>query len=563
LILKINIDVGSMKNGLILLAIIALVVMPRLATAQGWQWALCPNDTFESRSVAMGTDRSGNVYLLGDRDSTITFGSTTLHNTAQRTIFLAKFDSAGNFIWAKEIYGRGGLDPVMGAASLSVDSIGNVCIIGFFSYDTIVLGATKLGYNGGFGGCNGFLAKYDPSGNMSWATTLDGQGGSVDPSGVSIGPSGDIFVSGTYFPGGSLSAPSYFTCDTITLTYSWTFNDIFAIKYNSSGRAVWVRTASAFDCRAYASCTDLWGNLYVAGMFVDANVTFGTTTLANTGFAHPGDDMFLVKYDPLGNVLWAQVAGYDTFATSPSSITTDRYGGIYIEGHWYGDSVQFGSIAFSRSRSLTQPWSEFLAKYDSLGNALWADSVNNANAINGYVAADDSANIYVTGSDTVGNLYIEKYDSTGGVKWIAGANVGNSCYPSAVSTGPAGTVYVTGYFFDAIRFGSINLVDDIPISNPYDPGKLFLAKMECRLRDNIIYDPGQEKLSIRPNPTANYIDIDFENKKTTLEIYDVYGRRVYNQTVTAQKMHLDVSRLSSGTYVIKADNSYLGKFVKI
>ena len=72
----------------------------------------------------------------------------------------------------------------------------------------------------------------------------------------------------------------------------------------------WVQSAdgSADD---YGNCisTDISGNVFVAGRFNSPTITFGTTTLTNAG----GVDIFIVKYDNLGNVLWAKSAGGSSY----------------------------------------------------------------------------------------------------------------------------------------------------------------------------------------------------------------------------------------------------------
>ena len=49
------------------------------------------------------------------------------------------------------------------------------------------------------------------------------------------------------------------------------------------------------------------GNIIVTGHFSSDSISFGTTVLTNAGFL--SNDMFIVKYDPNGNVLWATSAG--------------------------------------------------------------------------------------------------------------------------------------------------------------------------------------------------------------------------------------------------------------
>src|SRR5690242_10193079 len=67
----------------------------------------------------------------------------------------------------------------------------------------------------------------------------------------------------------------------------------------------WARSGASDDNHANGVATDASGNIYVAGSFSGASITFGSTVLNNIG----GYDMYLVKYNGGGNVLWAQAFG--------------------------------------------------------------------------------------------------------------------------------------------------------------------------------------------------------------------------------------------------------------
>ena len=72
------------------------------------QWAISVGGLSNGRSVS--TDANGNVFVIGEFTSpTITFGSTTLGNSSSfADIFLAKYDANGNAQWAKSPAGNGG-----------------------------------------------------------------------------------------------------------------------------------------------------------------------------------------------------------------------------------------------------------------------------------------------------------------------------------------------------------------------------------------------------------------------------------------------------------------------
>ncbi len=70
---------------------------------------------------------------------------------------------------------------------------------------------------------------------------------------------------------------------------------------------------------------DAAGNSYVTGEYYSPSITFGSTTLTNAG----GYDLFIVKYDVNGNVVWAKSAG-GTNSDFGRGVAVDASGNTYI-----------------------------------------------------------------------------------------------------------------------------------------------------------------------------------------------------------------------------------------
>src|ERR1700682_3232991 len=68
------------------------------------------------------------------------------------------------------------------------------------------------------------------------------------------------------------------------------------------------------------------------------------------------------------NWLWAKSAGGGV----ANSITTAPGGNVYITGCFEGPSITFGSTVLTNAN--TGYYDIFIAKYDSSGNILWAQS---------------------------------------------------------------------------------------------------------------------------------------------------------------------------------------------
>src|SRR5688572_17219875 len=90
----------------------------------------------------------------------------------------------------------------------------------------------------------------------------------------------------------------------------------------------WAKGAgsSGYETGVYTAA-DTAGNVIVVGQFDSPYIVFGTDTLWQSS----NSDMFIVKYDPSGNVLWSKRAGFTDIDT-PAGVTTDDAGNIYVCG---------------------------------------------------------------------------------------------------------------------------------------------------------------------------------------------------------------------------------------
>ena len=81
----------------------------------------------ENISLSLASDAAGNATIAGSFTTfTAKFGNTTLTNYGKRNMFLAKYDAAGNSVWAKSIGGTSW----DAATDLCLDATGNCYVIG-------------------------------------------------------------------------------------------------------------------------------------------------------------------------------------------------------------------------------------------------------------------------------------------------------------------------------------------------------------------------------------------------------------------------------------------------
>ena len=94
------------------------------------------------------------------------------------------------------------------------------------------------------------------------------------------------------------------------------------LGFAQSPNYLWAKSAGGNDYDyGYSVATDASGNCFVCGRFYSSSITFGSYTLNNAG----DYDIFLVKYAPDGNVIWAKSAG-GTSEDDGISVATDASG---------------------------------------------------------------------------------------------------------------------------------------------------------------------------------------------------------------------------------------------
>ena len=143
-----------------------------------------------------------------------------------------------------------------------------------------------------------------------------------------------------YITGGFYSPEIVFGDD--TLTRIGTNGDFFIAKYDSSGTALWAK--NAIDALSNSICIDSQGNVLVSGWYTNTSIVFENDTLISMG----SSDIFIVKYDENGNVLWTKTAG-GLNEEKCNGISCDTYDNIYITGYFRSQIAIFGNDTLTNS----------------------------------------------------------------------------------------------------------------------------------------------------------------------------------------------------------------------
>ncbi len=303
----------------------------------------------KAQCKSLAVDKYGDLYIVGFfTDDSISFGTTTLSNTSfnnHSEIFIAKYDSSGNFLWAKSLQGNDSDQ----AWDISTDYAGNFGITGYFTSDSITLGNSTIYKSGN--DYDFFIAKFDSSGNVIWAKVCGGNGDDKSY-GIASDQNGNTFITG-YFSSDSISF------DTVTLINPDTnpmfvHSVIFIAKYNTNGNLQWVKTSEGQgDGWGYGITIDKHFNVYVTGFYGDT-ISFGNNILTSINYATT--NIFVAKFDSSANSVWAVSVG-ETFG-GYSLIGVDSNSNSYVAGCYGGDTISFGNYTLTN----TSDWHMFFAK---------------------------------------------------------------------------------------------------------------------------------------------------------------------------------------------------------
>ncbi len=368
---------------------------------------------------------------------------------------------------------------------VATDRAGNVYLAGM---TTSTLGIAYNGFQSVYAGGtfsegegDGFLVKFDIHGNRKWATYYGGRYADK-VSDLLVDKWGNVYMSGT------TKSDTGIAWQGLSNTIGGGIGDAYLVKFDSLGNRLW---ATYYGGEDYDSgnniTTDTSGNIYLAGQ------TFSDTGIAYQGFLNTYQgvypDAFLVKFDPMGNRLWA------TYFGGPGSdiayaVATDTEGNVYLTGDTYSQS-DIATPAFSNT--LTLDGNAFLVKFNSSGSRIWGRYIGgNAVDLAYDIVTDASGNIYVAGET----------DSPTGIAYNGFDNTYNGgLYDDAylIKFNPSGNRIWGTYYGDAeTRDIALSLATD-----SYE--NIFMAGLS-RSSSNIAFGGFQDSLQGSTNPYIVKLD---------------------------------------------------------
>ncbi len=257
-----------------------------------------------------GNGEDAGFALNRASDGFIIAGHTNSSGNGGFDFFLVRIDENGDTLWTRT---AGGSDDDFSRCVISTEDGG-----------FLVSGLT---YSFGAGNSDVFVVKYNSSGDTLWTRTFGGSiadeiysiiehngsyvlagrtysfgAGNFDVYVIALNSDGDSLWTRTY--GGTITdgANSIINAEDGFLIVGYTYSfghgnyDVYVIRIDSSGSVLWQRT--------YGGSDDDVGTSAVAcddGGFIIGGYTYS--------FTHGADDIYLIKIDSLGNLIWQRNFG--------------------------------------------------------------------------------------------------------------------------------------------------------------------------------------------------------------------------------------------------------------
>ena len=252
--------------------------------------------------------------------------------------------------------------------------------------------------------------------------------------------------------------------------------DVVLAKYAPSGELLWaLRGGGPGNEEAGGVALDPQGGAYVIGSF-SGSAAFQSTgpSITPVLMSAGADDIFLVKYNPDGGLLWSlRIGSASTSAESGYAVATDSVGNAYITGEFRDTPTIGGGTATITSAGNTDV---LIAKYSPTGSLLWARRGGAADAdVGRAITVDRTGACIVTGSfrgvatfdgaagsppltvragSTSADVFVVKYDANGTPLWGRvgygpGVKIGRG-----ICTDQSKSIYLMTYFNDALTLTS-------------------------------------------------------------------------------------------------------------
>jgi gliding motility-associated-like protein len=351
-------------------------------------WGTYYGGTSRNFITGVKIDSFNNVVVCGNTNSTTNISSIGTHQqnfNGYDDVFIAKFNSDGGFLWGT-YYGG---DNKEYCSDIALDELNNIYIVGQtwslnnISFNSNFQSNLFLGdqYN-----VDAYLAKFNPNGNIIWATYA---GGEKQDTFNAIKVKGSTIVVGGY----SKSSQNISTPNVFQVTKdSNTFYDGILYKFSINGNRIWSSYYGG-ENEDYILSIELddEDNIYFGGQTISNNniTTIGSFEYSNS----EGYKGFFAKFNPTGNRIWGSYLSDFSVGTIKFQNNSIYLGSIGVvstyENTHYTNSCSYRQYGFDEG---------YIGKFNKSGEHLWGSLIGKVHQ--GLPLAFFNNNIFVSGTST-------------------------------------------------------------------------------------------------------------------------------------------------------------------
>lgn len=267
----------------------------------------------------------------------------------------------------------------------------------------------------------------------------------------------------------------------------------------------WVQQGQSYRSSGMDMALDAEGNIYVVGYF-EQFLDLGAGQQWAKGESHNKGDIFLAKYDPMGNLQWMRTAGSEKDDQGIAiAINEDK---VFITGYFSGICYFDKEMLLTKDRQ-----NMFVAAYSHTGRLEWVKQAKSDGILRGQaIAADKEGHVYVTGNFrervtfeglTVSkqmnqNIFLLKLTSAGDPVWMEQAAGGNSlityAYVYDIECDKNNNIVMAGEMVGPVRFGNTTYTtrQEWYADGPLPMREVFFAKYQPSGRLAWFQDVGVE-----------------------------------------------------------------------
>ncbi|RUT69094.1 gliding motility-associated C-terminal domain-containing protein [Flavobacterium cupreum] len=313
-------------------------------------WATYYGGEEYDRINAVKTDNQNNVIIVGKTNSKTnisTAGSYSSSFGGYDDGFLVKFNSSGTRLWGTYYGGKDNDE----SFDVDIDKNNNIFMVGRFSINhSENIFDTPIG--------DGFIAKFNPNGNILWNKLYGGKGTDEFRS-IKVGEN-FIVTGGLSYSSDNISTPGVFQ-ENLNYIYNLS-NDGIVFKLNLDGDRIWsTYYGGESGEKIHAVEIDDENNIYIGGETTSSNTIASPNSFDDYNlYSWTG---FLAKLDQNGQRLWGTFLGRDTIIYS--LVFTNN--SIYVGGNGGIDNSITTVCAYKR----TGMAGGYMGKFSKSGNLIW------------------------------------------------------------------------------------------------------------------------------------------------------------------------------------------------